>query len=254
MSIALTNAVYGRELSAKLQRVLLILCDFANDDGVCWPSLGLMAWKLNLNERTIRRAIDELEAQKVITIDHRAGQSSRFHIDLSALPLKPPYSGRTAGQIVHTPEKEAPDKMSTVEDADHGQNVHPTPDILSSTPDILSTNRRTNCPPEPIEPPREPPEEPPIPQTPTALERRFEEFWRAYPRKTAKLRAFDRWKKIKPDEDLTTRIIAAIEAQKLSAAWKRDNGQYIPHPATWLSDGRWEDEVMPAKPKRRYVV
>ena len=29
----------------------------------------------------------------------------------------------------------------------------------------------------------------------------------------------------------------------------KDNGQYIPNPATWLNQGRWEDELEAAKPK-----
>ena len=32
----------------------------------------------------------------------------------------------------------------------------------------------------------------------------------------------------------------------MSAQWQRDNGQYIPHPATWLNQGRWDDELTPA--------
>ena len=42
-------------------------------------------------------------------------------------------------------------------------------------------------------------------------------------------------------------VIEAVERQKRSDQWTRDNGQYIPHPATWLNQGRWEDELQPAK-------
>jgi hypothetical protein len=31
--------------------------------------------------------------------------------------------------------------------------------------------------------------------------------------------------------------------QKTSAQWQKDNGQYIPNPATWLNQGRWDDEI-----------
>ena len=51
-------------------------------------------------------------------------------------------------------------------------------------------------------------------------------------------------------------VLKAIEAQKHSAQWQRDNGQYIPYPATWLNQGRWEDEVqetaLPAKQDPRW--
>ena len=38
----------------------------------------------------------------------------------------------------------------------------------------------------------------------------------------------------------------AIEQQKESAQWSKDNGQFIPHPTTWLNGKRWEDEVVMA--------
>ena len=38
-------------------------------------------------------------------------------------------------------------------------------------------------------------------------------------------------------------MLTAIEAQKGSAQWQENGGQFIPHPATWLNGHRWEDEV-----------
>ena len=38
-------------------------------------------------------------------------------------------------------------------------------------------------------------------------------------------------------------LIAAVNTQKQSQQWLRNNGQYIPNPATWLNQGRWEDEL-----------
>jgi hypothetical protein len=49
--------------------------------------------------------------------------------------------------------------------------------------------------------------------------------------------------KVKPSADLLQRMLEAIKEQKASDQWKRDNGQYIPNPATWLNQGRWEDEA-----------
>lgn len=37
-------------------------------------------------------------------------------------------------------------------------------------------------------------------------------------------------------------MIAAVEAQCRSTEWQEDNGKYIPYPATWLNQERWEDE------------
>jgi len=70
----------------------------------------------------------------------------------------------------------------------------------------------------------------------------FEEFWKLYPKKSGKGAAFKAWQRIKPDSDLRGRIKAAVEQQKKSEQWQRDNGAYIPNPATWLNQARWDDE------------
>ncbi|HEY5893183.1 MAG TPA: hypothetical protein VIT91_08135, partial [Chthoniobacterales bacterium] len=38
-------------------------------------------------------------------------------------------------------------------------------------------------------------------------------------------------------------LVAAVEKQKASEQWQRDGGQFIPHPSTWLRQGRWLDEA-----------
>ena len=68
----------------------------------------------------------------------------------------------------------------------------------------------------------------------------FLTFWEKYPKKIGKGAAFNAWKKAGVSLDVA---LAAIEKQQTSRQWKRDNGQYIPHPATWLNQQRWEDEV-----------
>lgn len=71
----------------------------------------------------------------------------------------------------------------------------------------------------------------------------FDEFWKAYPRKIAKVRAQKTWDKVVKDPQLVGTILKAIEKQKKSRQWQLEGGRFIPHPATWLSDGRWEDEL-----------
>jgi len=74
----------------------------------------------------------------------------------------------------------------------------------------------------------------------------FDVFWAAYPRKEAKVAARKVFDKLQPDEQLMQKIISAINRWKQSAQWQENGGQYIPHPATWLNQRRWEDE--PPKP------
>lgn len=68
----------------------------------------------------------------------------------------------------------------------------------------------------------------------------FDCFWQAYPRKVGKVKAEAAYYKITTPVSV---LLAAIEQQKKSAQWQKDNGQFIPHPATWLNGKRWEDQV-----------
>ena len=70
MSIHLMTRVYAKNVDAKVQRVLLVLADHANDDGRCWPSIGKIAWMLNLSERTIMRALKDLETQGAVRLTY----------------------------------------------------------------------------------------------------------------------------------------------------------------------------------------
>jgi hypothetical protein len=77
---------------------------------------------------------------------------------------------------------------------------------------------------------------------------RFDEFWAIYPKKVSKQTAFQAWRRIAPDENvtpdqMTDKIIAAVKAHKLSRQWRSDAGKFIPHPTTWLKGRRWEDEI-----------
>jgi hypothetical protein len=70
----------------------------------------------------------------------------------------------------------------------------------------------------------------------------FEQFWHAYPKKIGKKAAARAFHAAKDRPSLTT-VLTAIEVAKYSEQWTKDNGQFIPHPATWLNQGRWADEV-----------
>jgi hypothetical protein len=68
----------------------------------------------------------------------------------------------------------------------------------------------------------------------------FEKFWTAYPRKEGKQKARSAFEKVTVSLDV---LLIALEAQKKSSQWTKDNGQFIPHAATWLNGKRWEDQL-----------
>lgn len=88
------------------------------------------------------------------------------------------------------------------------------------------------------------------PQGGNAVPADFNSFWTAYPRKIGKAAALKAWRKVKPP---LAQALKAISTQKQSDQWRKDGGQYIPNPATWINQGRWEDEPM-AKPREQSSV
>ena len=73
----------------------------------------------------------------------------------------------------------------------------------------------------------------------------FASFREAYPRKEGMQKAEEAFANVVvPVQDL----LDAIEAQKKSTQWKKDNGMYIPHPAKWLDEKRWLDQTIMGTP------
>lgn len=70
----------------------------------------------------------------------------------------------------------------------------------------------------------------------------FARFWAAYPKKRSKGQAEKAWAKLQPDEQLVEVMLTAIERAKKSEEWRKENGRYIPYPASWLNGKRWEDD------------
>ena len=68
----------------------------------------------------------------------------------------------------------------------------------------------------------------------------FERFWAVYPKKVGKQAAFNAFQRIKGVSVET--MVKAVEYQRSTEQWQKDNGRFIPNPATWLNQGRWEDE------------
>lgn len=70
---------------------------------------------------------------------------------------------------------------------------------------------------------------------------KFDEFYILYPKKRAKKKAIESWMKLKLNDDLFNQIIASLKQDVNSEQWNRDEGKFIPLPATWLNQERWND-------------
>lgn len=72
-----------------------------------------------------------------------------------------------------------------------------------------------------------------------ALDDGFNEFWNVYPKKVGKEAARKSW--IKENPKIQT-VLNTLRWQIESDAWQKQDGQFIPNPATYINQGRWADE------------
>lgn len=70
---------------------------------------------------------------------------------------------------------------------------------------------------------------------------RFDRFWEAYPRREGKKDALKAFRRINPDHELLATMLDAIRKRKLTPQWQ--DPRYIPLPASWLNQERWNDEL-----------
>lgn len=70
----------------------------------------------------------------------------------------------------------------------------------------------------------------------------FDTFWRLYPKKVGKGYAEKVWMKIKDPGETLKSIAEALKWQTSSEPWTKENGQYIPNPATYLNGKHWLNE------------
>ena len=74
-------------------------------------------------------------------------------------------------------------------------------------------------------------------------EDKFSQFWKEYPKKVGKDKCQKWFKTHKVTSELLNKMLDTISKFKQSKGWLKDNGQYIPHPYTWLNRGGWNDEL-----------
>ena len=85
---------------------------------------------------------------------------------------------------------------------------------------------------------------------PEAYTPEFDAAWSAYPRKDGKRKAFEAWQKaIKRDMPVAD-MPAHIESRSFEPDWRKDEGRFIPHMATWINRDGWLDEGAKIAPRQ----
>ena len=84
------TAVWDREdLSSTQKLVLLSLADWANDEGLCWPSIDRLAIKTSMAGRSVQRIIRDLESMGFVRRDEVLGKGNRYWISIPLTQCHP---------------------------------------------------------------------------------------------------------------------------------------------------------------------
>jgi hypothetical protein len=108
MSIKLMSAAWEIPegvMSQGRKFLLVALCDMANDAGACFPSVGYLARKCSMSERTAQGHIQWLAENKFLSLETREGRSTIYTVN-AALLLAPPQNLHP--RRICTPAESAP--------------------------------------------------------------------------------------------------------------------------------------------------
>ena len=218
--IAFDRLAEIERISPKEQALWRALMSIANSLG--WPETFSVAnltlqSKAVLSERDVTEARNRLAQRGLIEYKTRGGSKAPIY---SIVKITDNPADNPADKTGDKPPTKSPDNPAT----NYGGNPADNPATLNRLEKIRQDK---NNPPNP----------------PRGYDALFDRFWSAYPKKVAKDTAKKAFAKHKPDEAMTGVMLAALEKHKRTDQWTRDGGQFIPNPATWLNQKRWEDEL-----------
>lgn len=193
--------------------VLIKLADNANDMGECWPSYQHIADQCEIDRSTVRKHIKYLEFQCLLRIENRDGPKGNSS-NLYRITLDNPVGPESTGVGLQPTGGVGPESTRT---------SHSFESVIE--PKKHFANAQDGKKAEPIQ------------------DGSFDTFWKIYPKKAGKKDARKAWAKVEPDKH--PMIMQWLATHRRCADWVKDDGQYIPHAATWLNAERWEDEVRP---------
>jgi hypothetical protein len=207
--------VLDADISAQAVRLYCVLRRYADQAGRCYPSRKRIAERMNVSSATVDRAAQELVGIGALHIRQRYNPDTNEHTSNEYLVLSTPRLTSGAGVITDDETYPADEETGLL------------------TRDELT---RAN-----INESQEPEKTLAYASVSDRLPAEFADFWLRYPRKIGKGAAVKRWARLSADQ----RANAIRTLPDHAAHWKRQRveTQFIPHPATWLSQGRWDDDL-----------
>lgn len=252
MSIAIMTEVWrDAPVSGTELLILLALADWSDDERrTSFPGIPSLARKARVSERTAKRAIQSLRAAGLVKVTRNAGPSKTNLYTIAAMP-------QADGPDCHPPADQPdgpnwPPRWATGGLSD-GPPVSPyTLEDTSedtSVPPLTPQGGAGGCAAGEVE--KREKQVVPISQhvapgevdaddQSISPEVKFEDAWRAYPRKVGKGAARQAWEKAKKKEDVT--VIAQAVQRFADVQRAQDDQSKIPHFSTWLNQERWQDD------------
>ncbi len=142
--------VFGKEHKQPLvTQVYAVLAEYANADGVCWPSQATIADEAGISERKTHELLLLMADAGFIRIEHR--RYSNLYILLDPVPVDDtPQDMQVTPQVVRSVEVVTPHPVQVTP---HVMQVHSAPDAVSLTKnqELRTTQREVNVnPPSPL--------------------------------------------------------------------------------------------------------
>ena len=217
------------------------LSQWCNESGDVYRSAPELSEELGSPVRNIVRWLTELkESNLILTYQPQAGGKNHFQFlkhEWMNIPInnKLIYSdpATETTQEVQSYQQDPTPKM----ERPHAKNgATPTPKMARININKIKTNKKEKD--NSIN--FEKTEKKPSPEH----QKTFDLFWDAYPAKKGKKKACEIWKR-KQLCFLSDEIVAKVNEQKNNEKQWKDG--YIPNPATYLYQERWNDEITPAQ-------
>lgn len=206
MSISVMSEVWNKsQHSGSELLMLLAIADFSDDHGKAYPSVSTLSTKCRMSRRNVQYVINNLKSSGELTVSIKKGPPPKFP-NLYRVNLNALQAKPTA-QVKYPAHVQPSARTSAI------QRVSDTQPIAHK-PSVTISNHQ----------------------------KRFSEFWSAYPnckRKGSKAKCQSVWQKHYLDTD-AEQIIAHVKAMAISNDWSKDSGQYIPSPLVYLNQQRWD--------------
>lgn len=214
-------------------QVLAVIAGHTGRGGEAWPGVNRIASIAGIHRSTVITSITNLEARTYVVVERKRGCANRYLLASTSSADATGTSSADATSPAETPV--AP--------------IHPASSVDATQPvaPALLDQSRGRYPNSAYELSSGNSEKQKHVQQDETPADRFPEFWNAYPRKAGKAKAAQVWK-AKQLDAIVDQVLSDVTA-RVADAREWTDPKYIPHPTTYLSQRRWEDEWKPAPGK-----